>query len=443
MFKDFDALSKEKWQEKILKELKGKPLDYVNWKNENFDIEPFYRGAELSDEKRWMDYLRTGLKSGWEIQQSFDTTNSKTANDLILEALENNCSSLHLKGKIEDLSSSLRGVLPELIHIYIPKNSLEKFVEWVGEADVPFIQIKGGIENSPLSNMLLTGELADGWESMILKDLKLTNSSSQFKILKIDGSIFENAGASIVQQLTYTISQGHEYLNSFEKKISIDDLSALLYFEMNIGPSYFLEIAKFRALRILWAKVIKAFGPKHHCSVHTYIVSKTSKNMLGITDHESNLIRNTTAALSAVLGTCNEVRVETYDGEENSHSQRLSRNLQNLLKEESYLDKVIDPAGGSYYIEEITRSLVKHAWEEFMKLEMSGGYLANVRNGNIQDNIKELAIKKSSKLNDGDTRIGVNKYLIPSEKRSFKWFVESNTKRELQLLPTIKCETHV
>ena len=147
--------------------------------------------------------------------------------------------------------------------------------------------------------------------------------------------------------------------------------------------------------------------------------------------------------MSAVMGTSNEIRIQAYNGEDNSHSQRLSRNIQNLLKEESYFDKVNDPSGGSLYIEELTRSLVKHAWEEFMKLEMSGGYLANVRNGNIQYNIKELAIKKTSKLNEGDTRIGVNKYFAPSEKRSFKWFVESKAKNDIQLLPIIKCEADV
>ena len=99
MFEEFEALSTGKWQEKILKELKGKPIEDVTWQNENFDIEPFYRDLEYSDEKKWMDHLRAGLKAGWEIQQSFDVSNAKTANELILSALLNNCSSLQLKGK--------------------------------------------------------------------------------------------------------------------------------------------------------------------------------------------------------------------------------------------------------------------------------------------------------------------------------------------------------
>ena len=181
--------------------------------------------------------------------------------------------------------------MPELVNFYLSERAFDTFVDWLKELDVPFSKIKGGVENSPLSNFLLTGDLAEDWDTDILNDLKLTRSSSQFKILKIDGGIFENAGASIVQQLAYSISLGHEYLNTLENKVDIDDLSARVYFEMNIGPSYFLEIAKLRALRILWAKLIKAFQPTHNCSVHTYIVSQTSQNMLGVTDHESNLIR--------------------------------------------------------------------------------------------------------------------------------------------------------
>lgn len=412
------------------------------WENENFDVDPFYRNDfKASYPNNWnlFEYIRNGLKPDWQILQEFESGN----NDQILEALENNCSSVRLEGLELSFETDLKDVIPGIINIYLPalqEDGFNGYKSWLESKDVNFSDIRGGINFQPLSICLDSGLLEKDWKDQLENYYSITRQNLQYKILNINASIFEESGASIVQQLAYSISQGVEYLNVLsEKGENIDQISAKVLFEMPIGTSFFMEMSKIRALRILWARILQAYSPEHHCSLHTYVIGTSSKLMYGSKDDNTNLIRNTNSAISAALGNCNEIWVRNHDGLNTTRSYRLARNIQNLIKEESFLNKVIDPSSGSHYIENLTYNLVHKAWDLFMKTEMTGGFIENLRRGNIQSAVRSLAEKKIQALNNGNsTHIGNNKYLQESDQSS-NWELEEKNGADFEALRKIIC----
>ncbi len=425
MFEEFEGLSEENWKEKIKSELKGKAIEDLNWQTEGINIKPFYRNEpkkKHSENQKVLSYLRTGLSEDWKIRQSFNL-DSSSVNEYILESLNTGCSSLRINGNTSNFQKKLEGVFPQMIPIYLNSRMLQDHLSWAESLEVDNEKLQGGLNDSLLEGFVEKGECNLQWVEDFKLQSELFGTNPAFKLLKIDGSYFESSGASIVQQLAYSIALGNEYLEHLIDDFTIDDISARIYFEISVGNSYFLEIAKFRALRILWAKIIQAYNPKHSRSAHAYVIAKTSDLILGINDPETNLIRNSQATMAAAIGSCNEIEVLPHDGITNKNSLRLARNIQNLLKEESYLNKVRDMSMGSHYIDKLTYELVQVAWDEFMKIQISGGFFGNLDNNSIQDKIFTSAKKKVNAFNEGSqTMIGENKYLNTDQEKK-NWTV--------------------
>jgi methylmalonyl-CoA mutase len=228
----------------------------------------------------------------------------------------------------------------------------------------------------------------------------LTGSASAYPNLRtihLNASHFNNEGADIVQELAFGISMGSEYMAQLtERGLRTDIAASKIRFSFGIGSNYFPEIAKLRAARLLWSIVINGFQPAHRENIKMDIHCVTSEWNKSEDDPYVNMLRTQTEAMSAILGGTDSLTVEPYDTvfrKPDEFSERIARNQQLILKEEAYLDKVADPAGGSYYIENLTILIAENAWKLFLEIEDHGGFLSSLKSGFIREKLQESAGK--------------------------------------------------
>jgi methylmalonyl-CoA mutase len=239
-----------------------------------------------------------------------------------------------------------------------------------------------------------------------------------FHSVVVDVNPYHESGASIVQEVAIALATGVEYLSKLsdnEKKYSIENIASKIQFKMPIASSYFMEIAKFRATRFLWSKIIESFGVKNDDNKKLYIHANTSNYNKTIYDTNVNMLRVTSEAMSAVIGGVDELTILPYDitvnDEADEFSLRIARNVQHMIKDECKLDKIVDPAGGSYYIEYITNSIITKAWELFNTIEDKGGIVEVIKSGFIQDEIKSVQDKREKDIAfRKQTIVGTNQY---------------------------------
>ncbi len=279
--------------------------------------------------------------------------------------------------------------------------------------------IRGAVDYDPLGNLTITGRYYNN-ENIDLKILaNLIQFTSKYlpyyKALAINGYFFHDAGASIVQELGYCISMASEYLSQLtDSGISVDSICHNLQFNLGIGTNYFMEIAKIRALRFLWAKIAEAYQTVKDESKKTFIHSITSEWNQTIYNPYMNLLRATTESMSAIIGGTNSLVVRPFTNAykpTTSFANRLSRNIQIILNEEAYLGKVVDPGAGSYYIENLTNSIIDESWKLFLTIEAEGGYLNALKKGLIQAEMEATAQYRNNAIaNRREVLVGTNQY---------------------------------
>ncbi|WP_396175790.1 methylmalonyl-CoA mutase subunit beta, partial [Flavobacterium sp.] len=271
------------------------------------------------------------------------------------------------------------------------------------------------------------GQLAkDGnWFENLDKDFeKLNTISNKISIpfLTINSGIYQNAGANMVQQLAYTLAHVNEYFNR------IQNINQAITIEVSVGTNYFFEIAKIRALRLLFKTLAKEYNHNLDCHI---IVTPTKRNKT-LYDYNVNMLRTTTECMSAILGGANSIANLPYDSlyhKVNEFGDRIARNQLLILKHESYFDKVNNPADGAYYIENLTEQLAEKALLLFKEIEANGGFITQLIEGNIQKKISESATKEQELFDSGkENLLGTNKY--PNKNDSMK--------NDLELYPFVK-----
>ena len=226
---------------------------------------------------------------------------------------------------------------------------------------------------------------------------------------------FHNAGATLSQELAFALAQAVDYLDFLtDMGLSLREILPKLKFHFAVGSDYFMEIAKFRAVRYLFAQIIKAYGLSDESCKGMHIHAETSSWTLTLYDPYVNLLRSSTQALSAILAGVDSLRILHFDavsGKENEMAERMARNQQLIMKHESYLDQVIDPAAGSYYVENLTYQLIQSAWAEFLQVQEQGGFLQAILSGSIQQQIKNSQSVKEQDLAKGKIAVlGVNRF---------------------------------
>ncbi|MDR0660504.1 MAG: methylmalonyl-CoA mutase family protein [Prevotellaceae bacterium] len=440
LFTEFPPVSTEQWEEVINKDLKG--ADYEKklvWKTmDGFNVRPYYRAEDLKNIKFLQykpdeyPYVRGNRACNeWKILQNIKVTDVKEANRLALDALSKGANAIGfcVHGKEKELSQAefdtlFEGIVLDATDIFItgaccksPKY-VEMFANRVKDQKKNPEQVMGGVEFDPLRRLTLKGSFCKSMEedmAELRKAVVLSDEFTWFRPISVSGYIFHNAGSSIVQELAFSLAMGNEYMARLtESGLNPDQVATKMMFSFAVSSNYFMEIAKFRAARLLWANIVHAYGTKFAISEKMKISAITSEWNQTVYDPYVNMLRGTTEAMSAALGNIQWLTVTPFDKsfrKPAEFSDRIARNVQNILKEESYFDKVADPAAGSYYIENLTNSIAEEAWKLFKEIEDKGGYIEAFKAGFIQDQIKAMASKRDMNIAiRREILLGTNQY---------------------------------
>ncbi len=418
LFSEFPPISTEEWKQKIEKDLKGADFEKkLVWRTiEGFKTQPYYRSEDI-ESLATKDSLPGEYpfvrgdkvkQNDWFIRQDIRIDDAKAANKKALGILMRGIDSLGfvLCGKEiskEEFSQLLEGISLESIETNFSgcKESvkiLELLTALIAERKENPASVKGAIEFDPMKLFALKGKFDKGMEAAFATAKELIEKSRDlpvFRTLMVDGSIFHNSGSDISQELAFNLAAGVEYLSKLnEAGLEAAEISKNLKFNFAVGSNYFMEIAKLRAARMLWAKIVKAYGTADEKACQMEIHSVNSSWNKTLFDPYVNMLRTTTEAMSASLAGTNSMTVLPFNAiyeQPTEFSERIARNQQLLLKEESHFNKVVDPAAGSYYIETLTDQIAESAWKLFLEVEDKGGYLAALKEGFIQACIKETA----------------------------------------------------
>ncbi len=445
LFIEFPGVSTREWEEKILQDLKG--ADYEKklvWNTlEGIRVKPYYRNEHLKD-KDFLEgrpgrypFIRGSRQknNSWEIRQDIQAGNITEANKKARFIVSRGVTALGFTFPVEktinkaELKKLLKGIDPGKTGIHFngilnPSEMIGYLIDYINDHGSDKNKISGSVNYDPLGDLLLTGNFkrSERDDFNVLVDMiSLTrNELPDYKVLTVNGCHFSNAGSGIVQELAFSLSEAVEYISRLTVAgLKINYIFPAIQFVFGVGCNYFMEIAKIRAARYLWSKIIHAYHPSFIRDAAMYIHSVTSGWNKTIYDPYVNVLRATTESMSAIIGGTDSLYVHPFDSafsKPSEFSERIARNTQIILKEEAYFDKVIDPAAGSYYIENLTSSIIEEAWKLFLEIEDLGGFHKGLLKGKIQDSIYQVARARVKNVADRkEVLIGTNKYANPEE----------------------------
>ncbi|MEI8202036.1 MAG: methylmalonyl-CoA mutase family protein [Bacteroidota bacterium] len=462
LFTEFPAVSTSAWEETIRKDLKG--ADYEKkliWKtDEGIAVKPYYRSEDIA-EMEFTDaipgrypYVRGNCSqhNNWIIREDIQESDLAKANLLGLDAIKRGAQAIGLKAKnvasLDDVSALLKGIdiTKTEIHFTSCKSYPELmsyFIQYVQSNAINPAEVKGSLNFDPIAYLLLHGKPYHTVEENDIEMAQLMNKMMtnlpSMKALTVNGHVFNNAGATIIQEIAYSLAAGNEYLFRLTSQgIKIDEITERMQFTFGIGSNYFLEIAKLRAFRMLWSAVVKEYSPSTDKTAKAYIHAVSSLWNKTLYDPYVNLLRITTEGMSASIGGANSITLQPFDVAYSDPCvlvQRIAGNTQIILKEESYLSKVIDPAAGSYYIESLTHSIAEHAWDLFKGIEAQGGFMKLALAGEIKSEIEKSCHQRDLDIANRKTVfLGTNQYANLNENMLDKIHVaEKEVKAGLKL----------
>ena len=460
LFTEFPPVPTEKWEEVITADLKG--ADYERklvWKTgEGFNVRPYYRAENLEGIKFLgsqageFPYVRgTHAHNRWRVHQTVSVVCPKEANAEALKILNAGVDSLGFCIASADFSAADLDML--LKDICIPAVEItfcgEKMAN-VAELVLAKVE-KEGIAKEDVRIAFCIDPLVKGLsskgdfcspngEKCIARIVELIHKTKEYKhvrIVTVAGQTFGNSGSTIVEELAFTLSAGHDYLVRLtDAGLDVDAAARKLRFSFSVSSNYFMEIAKFRAARMLWANIVKGYGPAKNCACKMQIHAETSRWNQTVYDPYVNMLRGTTEAMSATIAGVHSLEVMQFDASfENptEFSKRIARNVELLLKNESHFDQVVDPAGGSYYVENLTQSIAAEAWKLFLEIEEKGGYTEAYKAGLIVERIKASAAAKDKNIaTRRQTLLGANQYPIFTEVAGKEITAESVTRKQAE-----------
>ena len=416
LFDDFPKISEKQWKQKIQFDLQG--VDYnktlLTHTQSGISIKPIYH------QDSYQQLKFTSPKINFNICQTIFIGDVSIANSIAKKALKNGATSiLFIASKSFNIQTILKG---------IDKNTILQFQfhflsqSFVQELILQTTAFKIFLNIDIIGNLCKTGN----WYKTIHKDFEIFGTINELikpnsTVACIRSDHYQNAGATIVQQIAYALAHGNEYLNTTHKTLNMNACFA-------IGSNYFFEIAKIRAFRYLWNILTVDAGIKSELHI-TAFPTKRNKTLY---DYNTNMLRTTSECMSAILGGANTVCNLSYDAlyhKSNEFGERISRNQLLILKNESSFENVNNASNGSFYIEAITKEIAEKALNLFKDIEKNGGFLKQLKEGTIQRKIAESAKKEQNQFDANDIiLVGTNKYLNESDKM----------KEELELYPFMK-----
>lgn len=464
---DFAVSSFEEWKRQAERDLKGGSFQkkLITKTYEEINLQPLYTSNDIKDLPQlnnfpgFDNYLRgvnfSGYSfKGWEIAQEYNQALPEDLNEALRSDLKRGLNSINIvldnptqlgidadqskAGEVGKDGLSISGVrkmqvLFRDIDLTIQPINISGgfsalpitllFTAYSNEIRTSLMNIKGSITSDPYEYFLTKGDLPISL-NQIFDEIKLATelmikSNSPVKTIGVSGLPFNNAGANAVQELAFTFATAVEYLNEMiDRGLKADDVVKRIKFIFGIGSFYFMEAAKLRAARLLWSKILEAYEVKEE-NRKIFIHAKTSQFNQTFFDPFVNSLRTTTEAFSAIVGGVDSLQTSAYDESFNvsdDFSRRLARNTQIILKEESHLDQVIDPAGGSYFVEKLTDDIANAAWKLFQTIEEKDGMLKTIQSGFVQDEIAKVAdVKKKDFAKRKFILVGTNMYANPKE----------------------------
>ncbi|HVJ40326.1 MAG TPA: methylmalonyl-CoA mutase [Dongiaceae bacterium] len=460
---DFPKVPLSDWRKLAAKELKATDPDSLNWATpEGITVKPLYTQDDL--EKLEVTGTLPGLppyvrgpratmyaNRPWTIRQYAGFSTAEESNAFYRENLRRGQMGLSVAfdlathrgydsdhprvvgdvGKagvaidsVEDMKILFDGIPLDKMSVSMTMNGavlpvLAGFIVAGQEQGVPLNQLSGTIQNDILKEFMVrnTYIYPPAPSMRIVADIieYTAQNMPKFNSISISGYHMQEAGATAVQELAFTIADGLEYVRAaLSKGLKVDDFAPRLSFFFAIGMNFFMEIAKLRAARYLWAKVMKQFDPKDVQSLALRTHCQTSGVSLTEQDPYNNVVRTTIEAMAAVLGGTQSLHTNALDEAialPTPFSAAIARNTQLVIQEETGIPNVIDPLGGSYYVESLTDSLVKEAETLIAEVEALGGMTKAVESGMPKLKIEEAAARRQARVDRGeDVIVGVNKY---------------------------------
>ena len=449
LLSEFPEHTYEQWHAAAVALLKGAPFEklLVSTTYEDITIQPIYRREDIASLQQRKDFPGAGslvrgshaggfLKSGWEVSQELKASSTAELNSMIHEGLNGGQSELNIavgcgqaeccKGgvaihSVDDVKTALAGVAIDAVSIYwqtgpssVPVAAL--VIASAEQLGVPASQLRGGFENDPLGELVAKGALHQSLKTRFDHMAALTayamKSAPQLRTISVRGDVYHNAGATATQELAYVVATLVFYLEEMKARgLSPESVLPHVRIRLAVGSDYFMEISKIRAARWLWSKVAAAYGVEN-APVHIHAC--TSKWNKTTYDAHTNMLRVTAEAFAAVVGGVDSMHIGPFDeisGRTDEFSRRIARNIHIILREECGLDQVIDPAGGSTYIEWLTDRLAAKSWEIFQDIEKQGGMLACLENGSVQQSVEAVCKAKFQNIRRRkDKIVGANMY---------------------------------
>ncbi|MCQ2254166.1 MAG: methylmalonyl-CoA mutase small subunit [Bacteroidaceae bacterium] len=410
LFAEFVAPTTQEWMDKIQVDLKGADFNKrMVWRtNEGFNVMPFYRSEDIKDLAAVKSmpgefpFVRGNKVDNnlWFVRQNIVVECPKAANEKALDVLNKGVDSIGFVIKADDVNKEfvatlLNGILPQYVELNFMTcqcKSVELaqiLVEYYKENNYPLAELKGSIDFDPIAKILQKGKDRSDVIAQAKPLIEALAELPEYKCVNVNSVALNNAGAYIFQELGYALAWGAEYMQQLtEMGIDATEAGKRIKFNMGVSDNYFMEIAKFRAARMLWAQIVKQFEPSCDCACKMHVCAYTSEFNQTVFDSYVNLLRSQTEAMSAAIANVDSIVVVPFDTPyevPTEFAERIARNQQLLLKEEAHFDKLVDVAGGSYTIEHLTEAIAEQAWKLFLEVENAGGFLAESLNGNIQN----------------------------------------------------------
>lgn len=402
----------ESWKKQVLKELGGKPFDGLLRTNaEDLTTEPVYthdhHGPVLAVAESDRKYLFRTPVSEWEVRVDINASPADT-NRLAMQALEGGANGLGIQAdgwSPEDFQTALEGVILPIISVHLtfagnPMPGMDAFRDYLSAASYHPGEISGSIHYPWLDDALLLTEVVTRYRDF-----------ARFRLVPADGLSWREEGASAAREMAVALALGHEALHRLTQSgFTADDASGWIAFSLGTSQEYFTEIARYRAMRYLWMRIIRSYAPAAECSSHAWLTATATRRSLSAADHHTNLLRLTTEAMSALLGGVNALSLPAPELQEPSAAaRRWARNIHHILREEARLHEVVDPAAGSWYLESLCAQLAQSAWADFIAIEDRGG-LAYC-SSELRKEVRERGSRIAAEVESGKrVVIGQNKY---------------------------------
>ncbi len=472
---DFNSPSFEEWKKVVEKDLKGVPFDkkLITKTYEGINLNPLYTKQDIinlpqiNEMPGFKNFLRGSnasmyINNEWEINQEIVTADSIDFNEQLKHELSRGQNSVVILldkatqmgldadyAKVGEVGngglsiSGLNSFTRALKDIDLTKYPLHMdcgfsavqmlmiFNAYLKNQKIDLKTVKGSIYADPLGYLAREGRLPTEIEFAFDRLAVVTRWAKKnapfIRTIGASGISYHNSGASAVQELAFVIATLIEYIEKLTQRgLDIDTIAQKTRLSFGVGPFYFMEVAKFRAARLLWSKIVELYGGKTE-SLQMYIHAKTGLFNQTIFDPYVNMLRTTTEAFSAIIGGINALTTNPFDESfrtPDEFSRRIARNTQIILNEESHLNALIDPAGGSFYIEKLTDDVAKASWKLIQQIQSNGGMLKSIIDGFPQVEIEKISEEKKKDVAKRKyVIVGTNSYANNKESKLESYFI--------------------